>query len=129
MFTRTELEIKTFQELQTLCTDYGLRPIGNPAHRSAYVSSLLVFPTLAVQQMRDGRGLKAPSFYHFQAVGAALADMNSPTREQIALIKASIAGKRLAYPARHDQDRLLTLYSAKIKLEQAINLLAAITTT
>jgi hypothetical protein len=69
---RTELEIKTIQELRDLCRRYGLKPTGNAGYKTSYVTSLIAFPAIALNQMQEGRGLRRLSFEAFQNIGAAL---------------------------------------------------------
>ncbi|MDZ8240039.1 MAG: hypothetical protein RMZ69_23285 [Nostoc sp. ChiQUE01a] len=123
MFTRSELEIKTVPELQDLCRRYGIRPTGSAAYKASYITSLLSFPLIAVNQMEEGRGLKSPTLASIQAFGSAIDEMNSPTAEQIALIRISLEGKRMRYPDRYNQEELLAWHMAKMKLEQVIALL------
>lgn len=124
MFTRSELEIKTLKELRDLCHRYGIRPTGNPGYKVSYITSLMAFTVLALHQMAEGRGLKAPSFKSFQHIAAAVHEMSSPTNEQIALIRITLEGKRVSYPDRYEQQKLLNLHKAKMMLEQAVTLLS-----
>ncbi|MBD2299452.1 hypothetical protein H6G80_16205 [Nostoc sp. FACHB-87] len=123
MFTRTELELLTLAQLKILCNRYGLRPTGNPGYKVSYITTLMAFPVLAISQMKDNRGLRIPSFESYQHLSVALDEMNQPTLEQIALIRISMEGRRMEYPARYDQEQLLNRYHAKNYLEQAIALL------
>lgn len=123
MFTRSELEIKTVSELRVLCLRYGVKPTGNPGYKVSYITSLMAFPQLALKQMTENRGLKSPSFGNVQSMGEALDEMNAPTKEQIALIRISLEGKRMSYPDRHEQEKLLSLYKAKILLEELLAIL------
>ncbi|MEH2454809.1 hypothetical protein [Nostoc sp.] len=85
---------------------------------------MLVFPQIALQQLRQGKGLKSPGLSVIQFFEGVIDEMNSPTDEQAALIKITMEGKRMNYPERHDQKNLLNLYKAKIHLEIAIGLLS-----
>ncbi|MBN4006467.1 MULTISPECIES: hypothetical protein [unclassified Nostoc] len=123
MFTRSELEIKTTLELHDLCHRYGIKPTGNPGYKTSFIVSLMAFPQLALQQMRQGRGLKTPDFNTIQIISTAIDEMGSPTDEQSALIKITLEGRRMNYPDRYDQEKLLALHMAKMKLEQVIGLL------
>ncbi|WP_017654284.1 hypothetical protein [Fortiea contorta] len=123
MFTRSELEIKTVEELRNLCRRYGVKPTGNPGYKVSYITSLIAFPVLALKQMQESRGLKAPSFGSFQEMGITLDEMGTPTVEQVALIRISLEGRRMSYPQRYEQERLLSLYKAKALLEEIIGLL------
>ncbi|RCJ26787.1 hypothetical protein A6770_26150 [Nostoc minutum NIES-26] len=125
MFTRSELEIKTIQELSQLCQRYGVRPTGNRGYKTSYITTLMAFPILALQQFQDARGLRKPSFASFQNISTALDEMDSPTDEQIALIRISLEGRRMAYPDRYDQEKLLNVYKAKLHLEEVLSLLNA----
>ncbi|MCF2148265.1 hypothetical protein IQ276_017910 [Desmonostoc muscorum LEGE 12446] len=124
MFTRSELEIKTIRELRDLCRRYGIKPTGNPGYKTSYITSLMAFPQLALHQMQEGRGLKPPSFATFQCIGAAIDEMNSPTDEQIALIRMTLEGRRMSYPDRFEQEKLLNLHKAKMLVEQAFAMLS-----
>ncbi|MBH8553598.1 hypothetical protein I8751_14705 [Nostocaceae cyanobacterium CENA357] len=121
MFTRTELELLTIQQLRILCNRYGLRPTGNSGYKVSYITTLMAFPILALQQLEEGRGLKVPSFINLQVMGTALDEMNTPTDEQIALIRISMEGRRMNYPDRYNQEKLLAMYHAKVHLEEAID--------
>ncbi|MEH2409504.1 hypothetical protein [Nostoc sp.] len=124
MFTRSQLEIKTVPELRDLCRRYGIKPTGNPGYKISYITSLLVFPQIALQQLRQGKGLKSPGLSVIQFFEGVIYEMNSPTDEQAALIKITMEGKRMNYPDRYDQENLLNLHKAKIHLEMAIGLLS-----
>lgn len=123
MFTRTELELLTIPQLKILCDRYGLKPTGKAGYKDSYITTLMAFPVLAIQQLEDGRGLKRPSFASFEAMGKALDEMNTPTPEQSALIRVSFEGRRMEIPQRYDQERLINIYKAKCHVEEAINLL------
>ncbi|MFN6476615.1 hypothetical protein [Nostoc sp. DedQUE07] len=124
MFTRSELEIKTVPELQDLCRRYGIRPTGSAAYKPSYITSLIAFPILAIQQMEVGRGLKSPSLASIQVFSSAIDEMGTPTNEQIALIRITLEGRRMSYPDRFEQERLLNLHLAKMRLEQVIALVS-----
>ena len=123
MFTRSELEVMTLQELRILCQRYGLPPTGNARYKVSYITTLMAFPALALQQFQQGRGLKHPSFSSFQNISMALEEMNSPTDEQIALIRISLEGRRMKIPDRYQQERFLNTYKAKLALQQAFEFL------
>ncbi|QSJ17507.1 hypothetical protein JYQ62_01050 [Nostoc sp. UHCC 0702] len=124
MFTRTELEIKTIQELRSLCLRYGIKPTGNAGYKVSFITSLMAFPGLALHQMKEGRGLKSPTFASIQSMGEALDEMSFPTDEQIALIRISMEGRRMSIPERYEQEKLLSLYKAKFHLEELITILS-----
>ncbi|NEU74082.1 hypothetical protein PI95_016335 [Hassallia byssoidea VB512170] len=123
MFTRSQLEIKTLNELGDLCRKYGIKPTGNPGYKISYITSLMTFPELAIKQITEARGLKRPSWNKFEAIGECLDEMGTPTDEQSALIKMTMEGRRMAYPSGFDQEMLLSIYKAKLHLEQAIDML------
>lgn len=123
MFTRSELEAMTRQELRVLCQRYGIRPTGNPGYKVSYITSLMAFPLIAIHQTQEGRGLKNPSFTTFQCLGSAIDEMSTPTDEQIALIRISLEGRRMSYPDRYEQEKLLNLHKAKMLIEEAFHLL------
>ena len=124
MFTRTELEVLTIPQLRNLCQRYGVKPTGSEAYKTSYITTLMAFSAIALKQLQDGRGLRLPSFGNVQAIGTALDEMNSPTDEQIALIRISFEGRRMEYPQRYDQEKLLAIYRTKLLLEEAIDLLS-----
>ncbi|AUT03572.1 hypothetical protein CLI64_25970 [Nostoc sp. CENA543] len=123
LFSRTELELLTIPQLKMLCNRYGLKPTGNPGYKTAYITTLMAFPALALKQLEDGRGLKFPTFVSYQAVGSALEEMGTPTTEQSALIRISLEGKSINHPEKYGQQKLIALYNAKDHLERAISLL------
>ena len=123
MFTRSELEVMTLQELKALCLRYSVRPTGNAAYKVSYITSLMAFPGLALHQLNQRRGLRNPSFASFENMATALDEINSPTHEQMALIRISMEGKRMEYPHRYDQEKLLSLYKAKLLLEELVIIL------
>ncbi|MBH8575575.1 hypothetical protein I8752_21705 [Nostocaceae cyanobacterium CENA369] len=123
MFTRSELEIKTIQELRNLCRRYGIKPTGNPGYKTSFITSLMAFPYLALQQMQEHRGLKPPSFANLQYFASALDEIGIPTDEQSALIRITMEGRMMSYPERYEQSQLMNLYKAKLRLEQVIHLL------
>jgi hypothetical protein len=123
MFTRTELELLTVPQLKILCNRYGLKPTSSGAYKDNYITALMAFPHLAIQQMQENKGLRVPSFESYQNLGVALDEMNQPTTEQIALIRISMEGRRMKYPHRYEQETLLRRYHAKNHLEQVITLL------
>nr|WP_026100309.1 hypothetical protein [Fortiea contorta] len=123
MFTRTELELLAIPQLKILCHRYGLRLTGSAAHKENYITTLMAFPTLALQQLEQGRGLRRLSFTNCENIGIALDEINTPTLEQSALIRISLENRRMEYPHRYQQERLLALWRAKNYLEQAIDLL------
>lgn len=123
LFTRTELETLTIQQLKVLCQRYGLRPMASGAYKDNYISALMAFPLLAIQQMQDGQGLMLPTFEMLQHLGTILDQMGQPTDHQAALIKASLEGKRMQPPQGWEQEKLLNRYHAKHNIEQAITLL------
>ena len=124
MFSRTELEVLTIPELRALCQRYGVKPTGSQAYKTSYLTSLMAFPVIALKQMEENRGLRMLSFANLQNLGVALDEMNSPTDEQVALIRVSFEGRRMEYPQRYNQEKLLAIYRAKLLLEQVINLLS-----
>ncbi|WP_375496166.1 hypothetical protein [uncultured Nostoc sp.] len=80
-------------------------------------------PGIALSQLEKGMGLRRLSFEAYQNIAQALDEMNSPTDEQAALIKLTMEGKRYQAPERWEQERLINLYKAKLKLEQVMELL------
>lgn len=126
MFSRSELEVMTLQDLKFLCFRYGIKPTGNPGYKTSWITSLMAFPALALQQLEEGRGLKSPAFACVQHLETCLDEMATPTDEQSALIKISLEGRRIQrYPDRYNQEKLLAIWKAKNHLEQAIAFLTS----
>lgn len=123
MFTRTELETKSLQELKDLCKRYSIKPAGSLGHKTTYITTLMAFPRIALQQMENEKGLHHPTFADVQNIGEALDRMESPTDEQIALIRASLEGRRMDYPYRYQQERLMQLYKMRLLLEELVNIM------
>ena len=123
MFSRSELEGMTLQELKALCLRYSIKPTGNAGYRVSYITSLMAFPAIALSQFKQGKGIKFLSFGSIQSIGEALDEINSLTEEQMALIRISLEGRKMSYPERYEQQRLYTLYKIKLLLSEVINLL------
>lgn len=123
MFYRTELELKTLQELKELSSRYGIKPIGNPGYKTSYISGLLAFPGIALRQIKEGEGIKKIHFRIYQCLNEGLDQMREPTPEQAALIKLGLEEKFLKYPEKYQQEELLNLYKAKLHLEAALSLM------
>ncbi|MBH8577783.1 hypothetical protein I8752_33435 [Nostocaceae cyanobacterium CENA369] len=123
MFTRTELETRNIKELKELCQRYSIKPVGNQGYKTTLITALMAFPRMALIQMENEKGLRHPTFADVQNIGEALDRMGSPTDEQIALIRASLEGRRMDYPYRYQQERLMQLYKAKLLLEELVNVL------
>ncbi|BAZ54156.1 hypothetical protein NIES4103_68410 [Nostoc sp. NIES-4103] len=124
MFSRSELEAMTLQELKDLCLRYSVKPTGNAGYKVSYITSLMAFPQIALSQSKQGRGIKSPSFGNIQSIGEALDEMREPTNEQMALIRVSLEGRRMEYPERYEQERIYTLYKVKLLLSEVVNLLS-----
>jgi hypothetical protein len=74
MIPRTELESLTFPELRRLAQQYGITPIGVKLNdREAWIKTLSNFGYVAIDQLRNGNGLKYPynlaEFCNYQDVG------------------------------------------------------------
>jgi hypothetical protein len=123
VFSRSELELLTIPELRQMLHRYGLKPTGNAALKAGYITALMVFPEMALQQFEQGKGLTRPTFDQLQIIGEILDQMGEPTPEQSALLRASFEGRRMAIPRRYDQERFLSLYKAKNHLSDVIDLL------
>ncbi len=82
------------------------------------------FAIIAIKQMEEGRGLRLPSLASIQVIESAIDEMNTPTDEQAGLIKISMEGRRMNYPDRYEQERLLAWYMVKMKLEEIMSLIA-----
>ena len=100
MFTRSELEIKTLGELKGLCKQYGLKPLGNPGYKTAWIDALLTFAAIALRQMKEGEGLRRMTFKGYQDLGQALDQMGEVTDQEAALIRAMMQKKYLPYPSQ-----------------------------
>jgi len=123
MFSRAELELLTIPQLNLLVKRYGLKPTGTGGQKASYITTLMAFPALALQQLEDGKGLKPPTFFGLETMGQILDVMATPTCEQSALLRLSFEGRRMDYPNRYQQERLLALYKAKNHLTEVIDLL------
>lgn len=52
MFSRSELEGITLQELKALCLRYSIKPTGKAGYRVSYITSLMAFPAIALSQFK-----------------------------------------------------------------------------
>ena len=123
VFSRSELELLTIPELRQMLHRYGLKPTGNAALKAGYITTLMMFPEMALQQFEDGKGLIRPTFDQLQVMGEILDQMGEMTPEQKALTRVTLEGRRLAIPRRYDQERFLSLYKSKNHLSEVIDLL------
>ncbi|RCJ32953.1 hypothetical protein A6769_26315 [Nostoc punctiforme NIES-2108] len=124
MFTRTELEVKSLRALRDLCLiQYGIQAIGNSADKASYINALLTFPVIACKQVSENKGLKSPMLSQVEALEATLEAMGTPTPEQSALLKVTMEGRKLEYPARYSQEKLFGLYRVKWHLDTALEIL------
>ncbi|QLE54818.1 hypothetical protein [Nostoc sp. TCL26-01] len=123
VFSRQELELLTIPQLRILLLRYGLKPTGSAALKPGFITTLMVFPEMALQQFENGTGLIRPTFDQLQIMGEILDQMGTPTPEQSALLRVSFEGRRMDIPRRYDQERFLDLYKAKNHLSEVINLL------
>ncbi|QLE58747.1 hypothetical protein [Nostoc sp. TCL26-01] len=123
VFSRQELELLTIPQLRILLLRYGLKPTGSAALKPGFITTLMVFPEMALQQFENGTGLIRPTFDQLQIMGEILDQMGTPTPEQSALLRVSFEGRRMDIPRRYDQERFLALYKAKNHLSEVINLL------
>jgi len=117
------LKLKRSPNYAIYAVDMGVKPTGNAGYKASYIVTLMAFPQIAIGQMKQSKGLKAPNFPNIQVIGSAIDEMNSPTDEQAALIRLTLEGRKMSYPDRYDQEELLNLHKAKMSLEQAIGLL------
>ncbi|BAY37219.1 hypothetical protein NIES2111_15560 [Nostoc sp. NIES-2111] len=123
VFSRQELELLTIPELKTMLLRYGLKVTGTGGQKAGYITTLMAFPALAIKQLEENRGLKRPTLSQLEQIGVILDEMGDLTPEQSALIRVSYEGKKLGYPDRHQQERLLNLYKVKNHLVEVIELL------
>lgn len=123
VFSRSELELLTIPELRQLLHRYGLKPTGNAALKSGYITTLMVFPELALQQYEKSKGLTRPTFDQLQIIGEILDQMGDLTLEQSVLIRVTLEGRRMEIPRRYDQERFYNLFKAKNHLSEVINIL------
>ncbi|QLE57142.1 hypothetical protein [Nostoc sp. TCL26-01] len=123
VFSRQELELLTIPELSLLVKRYGLRPTGTGGQKTSYLTTLMAFPVLALQQLEERRGLIRPTFDQLQIIAEILDQMGTLTPEQSALLRVTFEGRRMEYPKRYDQERLLNLYKVKNHLSEVIELL------
>ncbi|MEH2068190.1 MAG: hypothetical protein V7K47_08500 [Nostoc sp.] len=58
-----------------------------------------------------------------ETLEATLEAMGSPTPQQSALLKVTMEGRKLEYPARYSQKKLFELYRVKWHLDTALEIL------
>ncbi|MEH2359702.1 hypothetical protein [Nostoc sp.] len=85
------MKSRLIKELRDLCRRYGIKPTGNAGYKTSYILTLMAFPFLALQQIKQDKGLKFPNFNPIQVISFAVEEMNSPTDEQAALIRITLA--------------------------------------
>jgi hypothetical protein len=124
MMTREQLELLNLEELQRLGHSYGIQPLGSYGKREAWISMLLYFPIKAIDQMRDGVGLRSPGKSFYDLLKQASDLLGSPTDTQMALIRASVKGEKIGeVDLDFYQVKLLELYRVKIAIHQVMDTL------
>ncbi|WP_026735324.1 hypothetical protein [Fischerella sp. PCC 9605] len=122
MMTREDLENKTLAELKRIASFYGVMPIGDIGSKDSWMKALTTFPRAAVEQLRDGNGLKFPQAHRLYDLVSQASDLlGSPTDSQLALIRATVRGEKMKDTVdQYYQERLFTLWLAK-KLTSGCN--------
>jgi len=91
--------------------------------KAGYIALLQSFAEIALQQLRASKGLKLPNLMCMETLATVLTEIGEPTNQQISLIRISLEGRRMSYPDRFDQEKLLAIYKARMEIERAIALL------
>lgn len=123
MFSRSELEALTLQQLKALCWRYSVKPTGNSGYKSNYIVSLLALPQMAISQFDQGKGIKQPAYRQVLDLGEMLDTIGELTDEQMALIRLTQDKKWLDIPQRYKQKEIYRLYRIKILLTEAYSLI------
>ncbi|MEJ1935739.1 hypothetical protein WDZ92_36565 [Nostoc sp. NIES-2111] len=100
-----------------------MKPTGSGAVKTGYITTLMAFSALAIKQLEENRGLKRPTLSQYEQIGVILDEMGELTPEQSALIRVSFENRRIEYPERYQQERLLNLYKVRNHLVEVIELL------
>lgn len=118
MFTRAELVNLSLEELRDLTlTQYGLKPLGNPAYKESYITTLLTFPASACKQLELGTGIRRLALVHLENISLALETMGNLTPEQKALIKRVLEGYEGLDLPDNCKARLFALYRIQSHLQ------------
>ena len=123
MFSRSELEALTLQELKALCWRYSVKPTGNASYKSNYIVSLLALPQMAISQFDQGKGIKQPTYKQVLDLGEMLDTIGELTDEQMALVRLTQDKKWLDLPQRYKQEEIYRLYRIKLLLTEAYSLI------
>ncbi|MBH8561105.1 hypothetical protein I8748_02730 [Nostoc sp. CENA67] len=123
MFSRSELEALTLQQLKALCWRYSVKPTGNSSYKSNYIVSLLALPQMAISQFDQGKGIKQPTYKQVLDLGEMLDTIGELTDEQMALIRLTQDKKWLDLPERYKQEQIYRLYRIKLLLTEAYSLI------
>ncbi|WP_026732493.1 hypothetical protein [Fischerella sp. PCC 9605] len=125
MMSREDLENKTLTELKRIAAFYGVAPIGDIGNKESWIKALVSFPGAAIDQLRDGNGLRFPEPYRIHDLLSQASDLlGSPTDSQIALIRATVRGEKMRDNIdQYYQERLFTLWLAKKLIQDAVRLL------
>ncbi|MBD2200412.1 MULTISPECIES: hypothetical protein [Calothrix] len=124
MFTREELEALSDRKLRNLCRRYQMQNVNSTLSKNRIIY-LMTFCQTAINQFRQGKGLKSPGLASIEALAKIIEQMNTPTDEQKGLVNFSLDDdRRLEGQDGIDQEKLIRLGTAHILLEKAYKLLS-----
>lgn len=114
MLSRDELEKLGLDELRNLARRYGIQPVGKVTEPESWIRMLLAFPRLAIDQTRDGVGLRSPGVNCYFLMGTASDMVGNATDYQMALIRATQMNEWVTDDEdRYYQEKLMQLWEIK----------------
>ena len=125
MLSRDALQQLTLEELQELGRVYGVQPVGSYGKEETWITVLSKFPYKAIDQMRDGIGLRSPGINAYHLLTQVLDMLGEPTDSQMALVRATQKDERLDDEQwEFYQMKLYELYRIRLLLQQIVKILA-----
>jgi len=89
MLSREQLQSLSLEDLKAIAKHYKIQPLANYDLAESWMNVLLRFPYRAIDQMRDGVGLRSPGNNAVLYLKYMLDLIGEPTDSQLALIRAT----------------------------------------
>lgn len=124
MMTREQLESLSLEDLKAIAKHYRIQPLGNHDKAESWMNVLLRFPYRAIDQMREGVGLRSPGNHAVLYLEYMLNLIGEPTDSQFALIRATQNDEWLQDEDwQFYQQKLFEIYRVKLLLKEALKIL------
>ncbi|WP_315791512.1 hypothetical protein [Fischerella sp. JS2] len=112
------------EDLKAIAKHCQIQPLGNQDQAESWINVLLRFPYRAIDQMRDGVGLRSPGNNAVLYLKYILNLIGEPTDNQFALIRATQNDEWLKGEEwQFYQEKLFELYRVRLLLKEALKIL------